>query len=435
MRKRVSFSESSRIAFNRQTIVHADDFESCVVNFYQKASDVSIPLLIDFMDTTYIDVPVLVNFIEMYVTRQKIKAETYLGMSKDKAVRDFMRVWRFPEAFVDATDVPFENILVEEDQKYRGEQQDTYRGIGNGINALEFNPDWRKEYPGRRNFFEFSTYHFSDAENALHTAVAIPRLEGAHWNEPLIRQVLRTHLQGDTPKDDVARVVVYESLSNAVRHPNARHIQAVSRFERIVDKTPRLLQSEKGARIGHLHICVWDDGDSIVNTLRPLVNNGLPIRSMKMPAYMYDKIYVQIRPFGGKFGGGFIVDQETDPTPKSDDSIILLASFYPGVSRAISMEVKDVENFDGEKDEGASIPKPLERKAGMGLYALMRTALDFYRGSIIVRSGDLLMLLEPAHDTFRVQHGTRYKAKITQFPKSNPLYQGNLLIIQLPVRR
>ena len=418
-------------------VVDADSIEARFVRFYQADGDPGRDLLVDFLESTFIDIPVLVNLIALCVARQALKQRTFIGMSRHKAVRDLFRVWRFREAFQDAVGESFESVLVAEDQVYRGEQQTSYSGAGGGIDSLEYDPDWKEGFPSRRNFFEFNSYVLRGGNTSHVQAGAIPRCEGAHWNGPLIQEVLRSHLPGESPKDDIARVVIYEAISNAVRHPSARVIQAVSRFDRLPVKPPSGTDGATDvlSKIGHLRICVWDDGDGIVNTLRPLVREGLPFRSVRMPSYMYDKIALQVRDFGGSFSKVDVLDQEMDPPRDAPDHLILLASTYPGVSRAVANVVEQVDPFPENRPQSDGPDRPLDKKAGMGLYALMRTVLDVYRGSVIIRSGNHLVQFEPSHDTYSGLYRVRYKAKLTVMPESLVRFRGNLVIVQIPVRQ
>ena len=158
--------------------VTADDFENWLVKFYRSAADPAEPLLLDFAKSAYIDIPALINLIALAVARKDQNQETYIGVSQHKAVRDLLRVWSFPEAFRNATGVRFENSLVTEDQNYRGESQTTYRGSGTGIDALEFDADWKQGHPGRKNFFEFTTYNLQGTLHPRSSPAQLPDVRG-----------------------------------------------------------------------------------------------------------------------------------------------------------------------------------------------------------------------------------------------------------------
>jgi hypothetical protein len=260
----------------------------------------------------------------------------------------------------------------------------------------------------------------------------IPRLEGERWNNALIRQVLGSHLMREGETDDVARVVIYESISNAVRHPKASVILTTSVFVRAERLTPVLDTTVNRVRKilnGHLRILIWDDGESISDTLAPLVRGQKPIRAYRMAPYMYDKIFLQIRDFKKKHSEELVIDQVKDPEHDAPDELILLSSLFPGISRTVSEQVGDVEPY------GASANDLVDwaYKQGMGLYALTKTALDAYQGSLLIRSGDHRLLIEPAHDAIRSKYRARYKAKVTRYPTRFAKFKGNLIIIQLPI--
>ena len=443
MKTRSQFNKAHIISYSGT--VTADDFEDELVKFYTSDADVSQPLLLDFALATYIDIPTLVNITAFTLGRQDNRQDTYISVPRSKLVRDFLRVWRFPEAFRNATGIQFEDRLVQEDQRFRGEPQDTYRGFGSGIDVLEYNPNWSPSYPRRRNFFEFMTYRPQDTFGSPIQPGAIARSEGLHWNGDLINEVLKTNLAGDNSKEDVARVVIYETLSNGVRHPDAKVIQAVSRFERR-DLVPT-----------QLRVSVWDDGQGIISTLKPLIEKGLPIRSVRppeFPEYMYDRIFVRVRAWGGSYDNEQEVDQGEDPTPNTPDYVILLSSLYPGISRSVSVPVRKVDGFDDDAESASSQVKrtgesrneeqeagapwsesdTLASKAGMGLYALTRAVVDRHTGSLILRTGRYSLQLELSHDTYTHQHHVRYKAKVTLFPDKYPPFKGNLLTVGLPAQ-
>lgn len=435
MKLRKDFPSNASIRF-RTGAVTADEFDSKVATYYNGRHPVANALLLDFSETNYIDIAVLINLISLCIRRKEKRQTTYLSIPTDKKVRDFLRVWRFPEAFYEATGIRFVDVLISEDQKYRGEPQTTYTGLGGGLDALTYDRDWKEGAKGKRNFFEFNSYLIGPRQQSMFagTVSGIPRIEGERWNNALIRQVLGTHLMRDGVTDDVARVIIYESISNAVRHPRASIILTTSVFLRAAKSTAKSYQGEnKGeGRLfnGHLRILIWDDGESISETLAPLVRGKKPIRAYQMAPYMYDKIYLQIRDHKNKEVEKIVVDQLKDPSHDAPEELILLSSLFPGVSRTVSQRVEDVEPYSVDSK------KELVNwayKQGMGLYALTKTALDSYQGSLLIRSGDHRLLIETAHDAYRVEHGVRYKAKVTRYPAKVPTFKGNLLIIQLPI--
>jgi hypothetical protein len=411
--------------------VLADDFESQLDRFYSRGTS-DRPMLIDFGAADFVEVAALVNCVATLVQREEQCQPTFIALPSDRRVRDFFKVWRFAEAVLTSTGRNIANFLVSEDQRFIGEPQETYTGQGDALSKLEFDPDWEPGKKTSRNFFEFTTFKDSDAERIGPEGklASAAREEGKKWTRPLIQQVLEKHLPGGSTKDEVARVVIYEAMSNAVRHPKASVILSVSKFERPGERP--------GAQSGSLRICLWDDGDGIAFTLMAALREGRPIRAFGLPSFMSDKVYVTIRNFTKTKSEHHIVDQATEITQQvATEPRVLLASLFPGVTRAVRTIVPKVLAFDEAIEGGGEFGNLMDilgGAPGMGLYALTRTVLDQFGGSLFIRSGNYRMLIEMAHDTYRKQHGARYKCKITQYEKHMPSFRGNLLAIQIPVQ-
>lgn len=431
------------IPVNLSGIVLADSFETKLARYYQDQSGKG-PVLFDFADAEYIEIAALVNCIATLTYLKGNGIRSFLGFPKEKSLRDFLRVWRFLEAASEATGMPVENLLLPEDRtRVLNEPQITYTGIGSALDVLEYDPDWTPCSNTNRSFFEFITFRSPTGKpiSPDTTFVSAPRCVSAHWTGPLIKQVLGRHLHQNSPREEVARVIIYEAMSNAIRHPEAHLIQVVSKFDRkgrTSSATIDSVESNKGTRLtstseGSLRICIWDDGQSIADTLLPLVKSGRPIRAFHLPPYMSDRIFVQIRSYKEEILRETVVDQTEEITlAVAHEPHLLLASLYPGVSRSIATSVAAVEPFDGQDTK--SLPQLSLSAPGMGLYALSRTVLAQFQGQLLIRSGNYRLLLESAHDAYRKQYNVQYKCKITRYPESFPPFKGNLLTIQLPIK-
>jgi len=433
---RKTFKRSGHLIFVGTVL--SDDIEDQLARFY-KETDSKEPLLFDFEQAEFIDIPALVNCIATLVQRKENNLETFLGYPKAKKARDFLDVWRFAEAVNRATKTPFELFLLPEDYHYLAEQQEAYRGVGDGIDALEYNPDWNENPNTKRNFFEFTTFS-SGKHDVMQTEplFAAPRNESKRWTGALIRQVLMKHLGSEKPKDDIARVIIYEAISNAVRHPKARIIQVVSHFARKAIRDDEVntkrtsMEAEKKKIEGSLRICVWDDGDSIPSTLLNVLKAGKNVRAFRFPLYMYDAIHVRVRNFEGAKLREIVVNQSEDLTAASTEARVLLSSLYPGISRTVDDQVPAVEPYENAAPEEPNLY--LDWMPGMGLYSLTKTVLDQYQGSLFIRSGNYRLLMEMAHDAYRVQFNVHYKCTITAYPEVFPGFRGNLITIKLPIK-
>ena len=203
----------------------------------------------------------------------------------------------------------------------------------------------------------------------------------------------------------------------------------MSRFR--LDTTPQSATQPRKPR-SYLQICIWDNGKGIASTLEPLLKAGQPIRALHLPPYMWDRIFVDFRNFDEEVIHSTVVDQgEEIDSEGASEARLLLASFFPGISRNVDSSVAPVEPLDSPASSstiGSAVP-------GMGLYALARTVLDQFQGQLFVRSGRHRLVMEMAHDAYRKVHSVRYKARITSYPEDYPAFRGNLLTMVLPITR
>lgn len=434
--RRNSFSKDRRICLSGTVL--ADLVEKELSRYYNKNTEKE-SLLFDFSESEYIDIAALVNCIATLVLHDEEEIQTYIAYPKLKIVRDFLQVWRFPKAVEAATNSRFTNYLLPEDHHYLNEKQTNYTGLGGAIQKLKFNPDWRDNVDTRRNFFEFITFsnELDECISPRGSFLPAARNVSKKWAEPLINQVLNRHIVGKSPKDDIARVIIYEAMSNAIRHPQARNIQVVSMFS----SKSKNENEKSGAPDGSLRICIWDDGESIAATLLKAFQSAKTIHAFKFPTYMYDKVYVRVRNFNKKNQKDKVVDPEDEITDETaTEPRLLLLSLFPGVSRNVDNEIHSVDSYDEEIIDSCDekIPKDpvmsyLATSPGMGLYALKRTVLDQFQGTIFMRSGNCRLIMEVAHDAYRKDYSVKYKCKITKYPKNYPIFRGNLLTIQLPI--
>lgn len=403
--------------------VLSDDLDNKLVAFYKQASPMQ-SLVIDFEKADYIEIAALANCIAIIQQRHKQKQQTLLRYPRSKAVRDFLHLWRFIEAVESATGSSWTSFLMPGQGHYMQEPQNTYKNNGEGINALEYDSDWEQNTVGRRNFFEFLTFHENSRQTISQTSelAAAPSIVRDEWNRSLVKAVLRKHLPSSTPADDVARIVIFEAMTNAIKHPSATVIQVASRFEHneaAIDKNR-----------SHLRICIWDNGEGIASTLAKPLQENKPIRILHLPSYLSERVFVEERTFDKQSVQKYIVDQseEVDQASLSEPRLLLM-SMFAGISRNAADH--QTSQDAGVQKKGLDLIQALS--PGMGLYALSRVVLDQFLGSLVIRSGRYRMLYEPAYDSIRSVHKVRYRAKLTQYPPCCPIFSGNLIVIHIPL--
>ena len=147
---------------------------------------------------------------------------------------------------------------------------------------------------------------------------------------------------------------------------------------------------------------------------------------------MCEKIHVLIKTFDEEKKRTLVVKQSECPTKEATEPRILLSSLFPGISRTVSESVPKPEPY--VEEESFEEEWLFQASPGMGLYSLVRTALDQYQGTLRIRSGHCRLWMAVAHDVYRIEHNVRYKCRITLYPESYPPFRGNLITIQLPIR-
>jgi hypothetical protein len=341
-----------------------------------------------------------------------------------------MKVWQFLDALSDSMRRPKEELLVPEDVVRMNEPITTYEAPSASLEALETR--WGKDANRpqvRKNFFGFMTYPMAGpkqldlfpGENAL-----IPLNEASRWQEPLIKAVLNNHLRARSgEEEEFARVVVYESLANAVQHPKASTIHVVSRLYPATAARPEL---KSIPHEGAFTICVWDDGESMVQTLGRALKKVGKVRHTTFPIPMYDRLLMKLKDeTGKKICEDKIIDQADDLPLDASDEMIFLACLFPGVSRRVADPVGEIPKFSDSPTEASNLPNIF----GMGLYILTRTVVDRYGGELSIRSGRYFLNLKLSYDVIRVPNRARYTASITRYPTSFPPFKGNLLYIRI----
>lgn len=389
-------------------------------------------LVLDFRGVEYVEVTALSCAVAVAAERHAKKLRTRFRLPDSRAVRDILRVWRFFEAVSSAIGEPVES-LIEDDLPLFREDITTVSGHPTGLAALNFNPAWRPGEPGHRSFFEFITFKLDGGVQGRELNASIPRGEAERWQGDLVRAVLAKHLPGKPgDENDISRVVIFESMANAVQHPGANLIQVASRF---------YLPTKAGAT-GNLAITIWDDGDSMISTLRSALEEGRRVRSTPFPASWYERVHVRKKTPSAKVLKPVreVMDQGEDPSRGDPDEIILLSCLSPGVTRTLGAPVPVVDHLKAKpqaapEDTGLH-PRPepsvVGGFAGMGLFTLVRTVVDRYHGQLGFRCGNLFMNFELATDQTRRPNRVHYRATFTEFPDAYPTFMGNLLTIRIP---
>ena len=350
-------------------------------------------LRLDLRKATFIDPIALLSLFAAIVGRTNCGLETVLRLPESRRMRDFLRAWNFDEAIKRATGREFHTFVSRGDHGYFGEGQDHYLKAEAG--SLE-------EYLASQRFFGLMTSRIKGS--ASHGRLV--EREWSRWRSPLILRVLDRYLRGSSR--DVARVVIYELLTNAVQHPGANSVTVVSS---VYGKT---IASARRRQDRLFAVGVWDDGEGIVQTLRKALDVG-SIRAAE--AVSVDEFTVKALDWTPR--------QETycsDWTPDSDasDAELLLASLFQGISqKPIRQDIEPI-TMPGEEHDSHRI--------GDGLHALYRSVIDEFGGSIAVRSGAHFMNVKSGG----AKDSDPYKVKLRHYSEWPP-FAGNMITVRIPI--
>jgi hypothetical protein len=276
----------------------------------------------------------------------------------------------------------------------------------------------------KKDFFSIMSIPFVDDNDK---ANAIDGQYGK-WNSNIVKSILKRHLSGYDNNNEnlIPNRIIYECLTNAARHANSRKLITGSFFDKKSDR---------------LTITYWDNDRTIVETLRATLDEKKYVRSKKTASESdFNSIHFT---FDAKFEGvndatnGYF-HSENDPIPESSDAVLLLSSFYPGISR----DPDGILKFQGNPN--LSSENKLPKGPGMGLTTLLNAAIDLLGGSIAIRTGPYfanirkhkkneLASLPEISEKFR--HQSFYKIKVKEYEPSFPAFEGNMITVRLPLRK
>jgi hypothetical protein len=220
-------------------------------------------------------------------------------------------------------------------------------------------------------------------------------------------------------------------LANTTRLYRSRDFTSLSKTEQTeIKRLNRLVLESLYASIapisGHggqnikssfLTIVFWDDGVSMIDTLKNAIHNDVVVRSSEFPEKYCDYL-VKFENIDGATSSETI---KSDFLPGKDtaDYKILLATTFPGITCEPSGK--------GQSSHPDLAPELLH--PGMGLFTLLNTVIDIFGGSVAFRTKNYFMNIKPCAKGA----DTKYSASIRQFP-STPHFLGNLLTIRLPLK-
>jgi hypothetical protein len=170
---------------------------------------------------------------------------------------------------------------------------------------------------------------------------------------------------------------------------------------------------------GYLTIVFWDDGQSMIETLRDAIRSGKDIRSIEVPE-LYANYEVLLANGKGETYDRRTLHSSIIPDRVADDSTVLLATTFPGITRDVTGAGKE-SGIDAAREPKYDYP-------GMGLYVLVNTVVDVFSGSVYFRTNNLGMSIRRSN-----LRDHKYRVKVRHHPVTTPSLMGNLITIRLPI--
>lgn len=372
-----------------------------IISTNQDMDSFTKTVLLDFSNSEFIDVPGLIYILSFVSGRQKEQKRTFLRLPNQKDTRDFLRAWNFPNAVRDVTGLTFWDSVTDEDHDYFGEDPDLGRQKYSGPIYL-VGGKWYNILS--RNYFSIKTFQPS----LFNSSLALE--EASRWKRQVISSVLEKVLVG--PESYFASRIIFEAIMNAVRHPKASIIQTASHLNKI---------KKQDTQINYLTVVFWDDGESIIDTLKLALHEGKRIRSFSPDELNSISYLLRCKNHQKKLYHTETVNSNFEPDLNSSDEHFLLSSTFPGITRdALGKEHishPDIENSD-----------PIFSQPGMGLYLLVNAAINIYEGSVTFRTRNYFLSLRKSHKKFKED----ILAGVTKYPEKH-CFLGNLLTIRLPI--
>lgn len=362
-----------------------DTFEETLHNVFQEMRTFPAELELDLSRVESFDIASLFAIIALIAGRTTTGLETKLTYPESNAAIDFLKKWNLDGAL--------DSAKQKAGKQTKGLIQNwpTDQLLPSELMAIKA---WSKE------------------DGSIHDRLAID--ENTRWQQsPCVEKIFAEQLYGNASY--IASRIVYEAMSNALLHPNANSIQTASRFVSRLEATSEYLAG--------FTIAFWDDGVSLIETLRRSLKASLQIRVTKQDLREFYADYFLIREDSNGSSAAECIRPDIQINENTPDDILLMATTFPGITRDISRRVK--HPFSTEKD------MILLDSPGMGLYVLTNTVVDVFGGLVEIRTGAYKMAISKAK-----RNATKgpYKVHIRKYWENFLDFNGNLVIIYLPLK-
>ncbi len=372
-------------------------FNASAVELLFLQSGASSDLQIDMSVVTYIDLPALPLLLSLMAARARERMITTIEAPRDARTLDYLEAWNFFEQLERWTGIPAAECLTEGTREVLRLRRD--RGHANRYS---------------RELLPKHSLPLTEIPFDLGRPLLAAARERERWLEGPVQNVLRTVI-GRVASKVVARAVIFEGIKNTAMHSGASLVYTTAQ----VQQSP----SVRGQR--EFAVCIWDNGASIVESLK----RGLSaFNGITTPHYGSIVEYFTIDVFEqGVASYSYELTNEDGMPPEVDDELALMISaFFFGVS-ADPRPRSDEDLPDREiGSRVAQMSGGAEVYGGFGTYLITDTVAYQCGGSVEYFNG-------PYHLTFTTTgKPDKYRVKAEVSDVENAGVLGNLLVVRLP---
>ncbi|MBL4900987.1 MAG: hypothetical protein JKX76_15370 [Colwellia sp.] len=361
-------------------------------------SNKTMEVVIDLSKVKFIEVVTQIYLLAFLNKRISSGKYTKIDLPKNKSVRNALRIWRFPDAIKEITDRGFYSLTTERSKAYFGENQTKVVQSKSNSDIAQIE-DWLP-----KNVLTITVF-----KGSLDYGLALQVAET--WKQRNIQLIFERLFKGSN--NEFSSNIVYESIANAVRHPSAKKVVVASSLQARAKE-----QNNKTSPNGYLTLVIWDDGESIVDTIRKGLERNGTVRHWKNDSFNFDyKLRIKK---SGKTTSEKIISSDYSPSLDDDNEVILLSSLLPGItSRPEKENSTNHPSRTMQEDTG---------KPGMGLFLLLHTATVVFSGSVLIRTKDLYASIKCKN----INDTKRFECKIENSIGENS-FSGNMITIRLPL--
>jgi hypothetical protein len=414
-------------------------------------------LLLDMSSIGFIRVEAMVYLISFIANRKLRNLETKIKYYGNETIRYFLHTSRFFDVIKDVADIDIHDIVIDLpdyfDKTYlavdyfnRSNYEVTQEG-----HKRKLTEKGRIDHLRDKGFYPLVSLPFVDDTEKSFTLKEEPK----NWTEgkPLVSIIQKSLPDKAVIGDKISKHIIYESITNSIRHPNSTKL-VISCI-----------------RQDYYTLVIWDNGESIVETLKNELIKGNAIKtedeSIDDPhsCYCIVKDKVSGRPKADNFNFYFsseVPDLQTNEEGREylkEEWFILLASFFPGITR-------DPKGIDYQESKALGTE---QRPAltGRGLTYLVNAAVRNFGGEVRVRTSNYFINIKKAEkdyktlpnlffDKFKNEYyvidmknkydseeitpidkkiiSSLFKAKVEQLQQNKAHFYGNMITIQIPQR-